>query len=341
MSPVEPIAIVGLAGRFPGCADLDAFRDAVRLGRTLTGPIPADRGGDRARALLAREHGVPDTLVSAVAGLVETPAIDDLGDRLRRAGLDPDRVSSLDPLVRLILRVGVDAWDNAGVDVDRARAGVILANIALPTDGATAWSAATFGRATRDAATPTAAPPDPLDRYVTALPIALLAQSLGLGGTAYSLDAACASSLYAVALACEELRSGRLDAVIAGGASRPDCLYTSVGFSQLRALSPTGRCVPFSTEADGLIVGEGAGAFVLMRLADAVERGATIRAVLRGEGLSNDREGSLLAPATEGQVRAMRAPPRPRFRARDPPTAGGRRPRGRTPPSSSPRRQPR
>ena len=93
------------------------------------------------------------------------------------------------------------------------------------------------------------------------LPAGVLARALGLGGGSYTLDAACASSLYALALAAEELRAGRADAVLAGGVSRPDCLYTQMGFSQLRALSPSGRCAPFDARADGLVVGEGAGVF--------------------------------------------------------------------------------
>jgi len=298
VSSVSPIAIVGRAGVFPGCADLDAFAEAVREGRSLLAPIPPGRGGEVARRLLVEAHGVPDRLVSDVAGLVETPGIDDLHPALVRAGLDPARIQALDPLVRLVLRVGTDAWRDADISADPDRAGVILANIALPTEGTKAWSAALLDGAPE---------PDPLDRYPVALPVGLLAQALGLRGTAFSLDAACASSLYAIALACAELRAGRLDAVVAGGVSRPDCLYTNVGFSQLRALSPSGRCRPFSRHADGLVVGEGGGAFVLMRLDDALAQGCTVRAVIRGEGLSNDREGSLLAPATEGQLRAMRA----------------------------------
>ncbi|MCO4774036.1 MAG: type I polyketide synthase, partial [Deltaproteobacteria bacterium] len=309
MSPVQPIAIVGIAGVFPGGGGLEGLRSVVREGRSVLAPIPDSRGGAAARRLQADEHGVPDRLVSVMAGLVETPDIADLAPRLRDAGWEPGRVDGLDPLVRLILRVGADAWDSAGLAEGGPRSGVILANIALPTEGAREWSAATIGRSARGrlGASESQGEPDPLDRYVTALPVGILASCLGIEGPAYSLDAACASSLYAVALACEELRAGRLDAVLAGGASRPDCLYTSIGFSQLRALSPSGRCQPFSKEADGLVVGEGAGAFVLMRLDDAVRGGHTIRAVLRGEGLSNDREGSLLAPASEGQLRAMRS----------------------------------
>src|SRR5581483_10198196 len=101
--------------------------------------------------------------------------------------------------------------------------------------------------------------------------------------------------------------SGRADAMLAGGLSRPDSLYTQMGFAQLRALSPSGRCSPFDARGDGLVVGEGAGVFVLERLEDALARGARVLGVIRGVGLSNDVGGKLLAPDSEGQLRAMRA----------------------------------
>ena len=121
------------------------------------------------------------------------------------------------------------------------------------------------------------------------------------------MAAACASSLYAIKLACDELLAGRADVMLAGGCSRPDCQNTQMGFAQLRALAPSGRCSPFDARADGLVVGEGAGVFVLKRLADALNHGDTIHATVAGVGLSNDMYGNLLAPAKEGQLRAMRA----------------------------------
>ena len=141
---------------------------------------------------------------------------------------------------------------------------------------------------------------------VTALPATILARGLGLGGGAFTLDAACASSLYAVKLACDELAARRADAMLAGGVSRPDCLYTQVGFSQLRALSASGRCAPFDRSADGLVVGEGAGILVLKRLEDALTDNDRIYGLICGIGLSNDMRGNLLAPDSEGQLRAMR-----------------------------------
>src|SRR5262249_60080961 len=82
--------------------------------------------------------------------------------------------------------------------------------------------------------------PHPLNRHAVGLPAGLLAKALQLGGGSVTLDAACASSLYAVKLAVDDLQAGRADAMLAGGLSRPDSLYTQMGFAQLRALSPTG-----------------------------------------------------------------------------------------------------
>ena len=147
----------------------------------------------------------------------------------------------------------------------------------------------------------------PLNRFAVGLPAGLLAQALGLGGGSMTLDAACASSLYALKLACDELTAGRVDAMLAGGLNRSDSMYTQMGFSQLRALSTSGRCSPLDAAADGLMVGEGAVVFVLKRLEDAVVHGDRILCVIRGIGLSNDIGGGLLAPAQEGQLRAMRA----------------------------------
>jgi PfaB family protein len=141
---------------------------------------------------------------------------------------------------------------------------------------------------------------------VVSSPAAIVAGALDLGGGSFTLDAACASSLYAVKLACDELLSHRADVMLAGGVSRPDCLYTQIGFSQLKALSRTGRCAPFDQSADGLVVGEGAGILILKRLDDAVADGDTIFGTICGIGLSNDMRGNLLAPESDGQIRAMR-----------------------------------
>jgi acyl transferase domain-containing protein/3-hydroxymyristoyl/3-hydroxydecanoyl-(acyl carrier protein) dehydratase len=238
------------------------------------------------------------------------------------SGLDlpADLLIELDPVFHLALHAGRQAFASGVTGgLDRRRVGVILGNIALPTERVSELARAYLGRTflerlgERGASAPcyvqqgADAPRSPLNRHVPGLVAGVLARALGLGGGSCTLDAACASSLYALKLAVDELRAGRADAMLAGGVSRPDCLYTQMGFSQLRALSPSGRCSPFDARADGLVVGEGAGIFLLKRLDDAVRHGDRILGVIAGIGLSNDVDGNLLAPSTEGQLRAMRA----------------------------------
>ena len=219
-------------------------------------------------------------------------------------------LAGLDPVFHLTLYAGQQAFASGVTHaLDRRRVGVILGNIVLPTEKASILARNYLGRTFEEKLLGEAGPAetvDPRNRHAVGLPAALLAKALGLGGGHYTLDAACASSLYALKLAADELIAGRADAMLAGGVSRPDCLYTQMGFAQLRALSPTGRCSPFDARADGLIVGEGAGVFLLKRLEDAERDGDRILAVIAGVGLSNDVGGGLLAPNSEGQLRAMR-----------------------------------
>jgi len=134
----------------------------------------------------------------------------------------------------------------------------------------------------------------------------LTAKALGLG-EAFGLDAACASSLYALHLGCEALHEGRADAVVAAGVNHADPMIVYVGFGILQALSPTGQSRPFDARADGLMPGEGAAAVVLKRLDDALAAGDRIYGLIRGVGVSNDgRAGGLLVPDVKGQARALR-----------------------------------
>lgn len=307
MSGQRAIAIVGAAGRFPGASSIDALWENVVARADASREIPPRRW-PVARADVLDASGAPDHLYSTRACLLDEFALD-LGGLPVPAG-----VEALDPVHRLALQTGVDAWRDAtgtadpGERIDRSRVSVLLANIALPTDASSAMSEAVLGGTSFGRnGLPGSLGASPVDKNPNAAPAALLARVLGLGGGSFTLDAACASSLYAIHLACADLESGRVDAVLAGGVSRPQALYTQLGFSQLKALSPSGRCAPFDTRADGLVVGEGAGIFLLKRLEDAIAAGDRILGVVRAVGLSNDVGGSLLSPDTEGQLRAMRA----------------------------------
>ncbi|NRA38458.1 MAG: acyltransferase domain-containing protein, partial [Planctomycetes bacterium] len=213
-------------------------------------------------------------------------------------------------MFHLLLHAGREAWqDSQQQNTDKNRCGIIIGNIALPTEYSSKYTSQVLGPLFSDSQNLENVYPadeiDGLNRYVAGLPAGVLAQALGLHGATYTMDAACASSLYALKYASDELLSGRADCMLAGGLSRPDSLYTQMGFSQLHALSASGNCSPFSDQGDGLVVGEGAGIFVLKRLSDALEHGDHIYARIAGIGLSNDIEGNLFLPASEGQGRAM------------------------------------
>ncbi len=314
MSERHAIAIVGMGGVFPGARDLARFWDHIVAGRNLAKEPPEGRWLLSLEDAYDPHVGALDKVYSKKACFIEDDAFNAERDLLATLPEDcpipVDLLRQLDPLYHLLLHAGRQAFAHAGAaGWDRARMGVIVGNLALPTDTSSALAWEILGRAFEEKVigeTTGDRQTHPLNRYVTGLPAGVLAKCLGLGGACFTLDAACASSLYALRLAAEELRTGRADAMLAGGVARPDSLYTQMGFSQLRALSPTGTCAPFDAAGDGLVVGEGAGVFVLKRLDDALRDGDTIHAVIRGMGLSNDVGGRLLAPTSEGQLRAMR-----------------------------------
>ena len=307
----EPIAIVGLGGVLPGAPTLDDFWNVVEAGVDTASDPPPDRWCLHVDRVYSRDQAQPDRVHSRRACFIR-----DFQLEIQGIDLPTELVESLDPMVHLALHAGRQAWHDAVTEpVDPARVGVMLGNLVLPTVSASAMADWILGRRFerelfRAAGVPTPpetrAPVAAINRWVAGLPAAMLAKGLGLGGDRFCIDAACSSSLFTVELAVDALRQGRLDAVLVGGLSRPDSLYTQMGFSQLLAVSPTGRCSPFDRKSDGLIVGEGAGVLVLKRLSDARRQGDRVRAVIHSVGLSNDVEGSLLAPSQEGQLRAMR-----------------------------------
>ena len=298
----QPIAIVGAGGLFPSAPDLKTFWRVVADGTYTAKEPTTDRWPLPAKDYFDCKEGAPDKILSTKVCTVDDIPLDWSG-----LNVSPEVVKELDPLFPLVFAAGKRAFADANMDkVDKARVGVTIANIVLPTDTTSDMSHRLLAESVTGFDLSHQGTLHPLNRFSAGLPAGFLAKSLGLGGGASTLDAACASSLYALWLACEELNAGRADAMLTGGACRPCCLYTAMGFSALRAYSRSGMSRPFDANCDGLIVGEGAGIFVLKRLADALRDGDKIYAVVKGVGLSNDRGGSLLAPDAEGQLRAMR-----------------------------------
>jgi acyl transferase domain-containing protein/3-hydroxymyristoyl/3-hydroxydecanoyl-(acyl carrier protein) dehydratase len=313
-----PIAIVGQGCALPGALDPQELWEAVVQGRNLL--THADEGAWRAPKAQVLHTTNPTNAPGANAPPPDK-AWHDIGGYVRgfEERFDPEGfltpaelIRQLSPLFQWVLHTGRETWRAARFRGDPARAGVILGNLSYPTeaigdichhilledlrgDGGAILKA--------DDATPR---PHMLNRFMSGYPASLLAQSLGLGGRSFCLDAACASSLYAIKLACDALQRGEADLMLAGGVNAISDLFLHVGFTSLLALSRSGRSRPFHRHADGLVPALGAAVVALRRLEDAVADGDQILGVIRGVGLSNDgNKGGFLSPSEEAQVRAM------------------------------------
>lgn len=295
-----PIAIVGRGCVLPGALDPASLSRLVMEGASAIGPAPDDRWRlSKERALTSDPKHAVDRAWSDAGGYVR--GFDGVFDPSGFA-LDARAVASLDPIFRWTLHASREALREAGGAA--ARSGVVLGNLSFPTASHAAlverhWLAPLVDRPAVD----------PRERFHSSLVASLAAGALSLkGGPSFCLDAACASSLYAIALACDALADGRADLMLAGAVNCTDDLFIHVGFCALDALSKTGRSRPFHPEADGLVPAEGAAVLALMRLDDAVRERRPVLGVIRGIGLANDgRARGFLAPSEEGQARAMRA----------------------------------
>ncbi|WP_129292912.1 type I polyketide synthase [Streptomyces lydicus] len=323
-------AIVGMGALFPGAGDLAAYRRNLLAGRDCITQVPPGRwdpevyydpqgaeGPARSDRFYCRRGGFLDELATF------DPT---------RFGIMPATVPGAEPDQLLALRVIADAIADAGgqerLPADRSRIGVILgrggfmgvATARLDQRVRTAHQLAATLRqlapelgeskisAVRDAFQESLGPerPEASIGLVPSFTAARTANRLDFRGPAYTLDAACASSLLAVAQAVDLLAAGRCDSVIAGAVHHCHIATLWSVFTQLRALSPTQCIRPFDRRADGTLLSEGTGVVLLKRLADAERDGDRVYAVIRGAGVAGDgRASSLMNPRTEGQTRAL------------------------------------
>ncbi|MGB1778973.1 MAG: polyketide synthase [Longimicrobiales bacterium] len=305
----EPIAIVGRACVLPGALSPEELFDAVRNARVLIDEAPGDAWGLDSRRLVHERAPGPsqEYVVSNRGGYVT--GFEDVFD----VGYFADRVPNaerLDPLTQWLLHCTRIALVEAGVEQAPSGTGFVVGNLSYPTVEHTRFVQdhwlETGDNAPRSGRVGSSS--DPRNRFSSGGPAHMVARAFGLDGDVFALDAACASSLYALEIACRRLQDREADLMLAGGVARADPLFIHLGFTALQALSPSGRSRPLHKGADGLLPAEGAGLVVLKRLEDARADGDRIFGVIRGVGLSNDgRQSGFLAPATDGQVRAMNA----------------------------------
>jgi acyl transferase domain-containing protein/acyl carrier protein len=289
----EPIAIVGMAGRFPGADSVGELWELLRDGRDAVGPVPPERfdiralhDADplRAGAITTDQGGFLRDIARFDAGFFHIPA--------REA-------ESLDPQQRLLLESAWHALEDAGIDpkeLKGTRTGVFLGisnsdYARLLEQGGLTQLDAYFGTGTALNTAP-----------------GRIAYVLGTHGPTLAVDTACSSSLVAIHLAVRSLRSGESDCMLAGGVNviaAPSC---SVAVSRAHMLSPDGRCKTFSADADGFVRAEGCGVLVLKRLSDARRDGDTVHAVIRGTAINHDGASSgLTAPSGQAQQAVIAA----------------------------------
>ena len=288
--PAEPtprpgamdIAVIGMAGRFPGAPDIAALHARLAEGALLVGPMPADR--------LARPVAAPP---GVVAGFLSGIDRFDAGF----FGISPREAAAMDPQQRLFLEQCWLAIENAGIPAERlrgARVGVFAGAAAsgyeamLPADAPGTQSHALTGN-------------------LVSLLAARIAYALDLRGPAMVVDTACSASLVAIHLACQALRAGEAEMAIAGGVRLFLDTRSFAAMQRVGMLSPAGRCRSFDAAADGIAVGEAAAAVLLKPLARALADGDRIDAVIRGTGTNQDgRSNGITAPNGRAQAELIR-----------------------------------
>ncbi|MEB3197743.1 MAG: SDR family NAD(P)-dependent oxidoreductase [Candidatus Sericytochromatia bacterium] len=319
---MPPIAVVGVSALFPGSSDAQGFWRDILAARDLIGDVPEShwlvddyydpdpsakdktyckRGGFLSAVDFDPvEFGIPPSILPAtdtsqlLALLVAKQVLDD-ATRGQFASMDKERCSVIlgvtsgqelfiEMASRLQRPIWVKAMREGGLPESQVQA---LAE--KMADSYVPWQESSF--------------PGLLGNVVAGR----IANRFDLGGTNCVTDAACASSLSALAMGINELVLGHSDMVITGGVDTFNDISMYMCFSKTPALSPTGDCRPFSDQADGTILGEGLAMIALKRLEDAERDGDRIYAVLKGLGSSSDgRALSVYAPLSAGQAKALR-----------------------------------
>jgi len=308
------VAIIGMGTILPGAPDLETYWSNILNKVDAIAEVPPDRWDWR--AYFDEDRSAPDRIYSRWGGFVGDVEFDPTA-----FGMPPNTLRSIEPFQLLGLLVAKAALRDAGYDEgrewDRERASVILGAGGGGGDLAVGYTVRSALPALMG---------DDGERLIEALDHRLpvwtedsfagllmnvaagrIANRLDFGGTNFTVDAACGSSLAAVTLGVRDLQARNSDMVVVGGVDAIQNPFAFLCFSKTQALSPTGRCKPFDASADGIAISEGFAAVVLKRLEDAERDGDRIYAVIRGVGSASDgRDRSLTAPRPEGQMRALR-----------------------------------
>ena len=317
-----PVAIVGLGAVYPGRGDVTGFWRDLFEGRDLISDVPPSHW--LIEDYYDEDPKTKDRTYGRRGGFINPLAFDPLYFGIPPKAMEGTDTAQLLALIAAQMTLEDIEQDSSGM-IDKSRTSIIL-GVASATE-MTAHMAGRLQRpawvdAMRQAGLPESQVQDITrrieDHYVdwqeATFPGLLgnviagrIANRFDLTGSNYVTDAACASSLSALQIALHELRSGDSDTVLTGGVDALNDILMYMCFSKTPALSPSGDCRPFSTRADGTMLGEGIGMLALRRLDDAERDGNKIYAVIRGLGGASDGKGTAIySPVPHGQARALK-----------------------------------
>ena len=282
----EPIAVIGMACRFPGAPDLGAYWALLRDGVDAISAVPPGRWP--VDAYYDPNPDAEDKAYTRYGGFLQHP-VDQFEPQF--FGISPREAAMMDPQQRLLLEVCWEALEHANLPphaLRKTRTGVFIGcstdDYQMAINSLNAPGSANIYTGIGNS------------RSVLAGRISYV---LGLQGPSIQLDTACSSSLVTLHLACQSLRSGESNLALAGGVNLILHPLNMVTRSRLRAVAADGRCKTFDATADGYGQGEGCGIIVLKRLSDAQAAGDKVLAMIRGSAVNHDGPSTGLTAPNE------------------------------------------